>query len=246
MCLSGAGLGMSSMSKLATFLLENPKAFQNLTETVKQEITKAGINTVNIQAALARKNLVSRVNKNFILRNTFTIRQLQYIQRRQGPVKSLDEIKSVVGFTEKAGYMERQDIGGEHRPKQGSRLAIGTDKVRTGRDKKRPIARRFRLSNIENIKSRGPYTNKIKSKKARGVAMAYVASKQKLLVHYGKDLFTVKRFKKKGDNISFLIDKIYIRTKEKTYTLAQGYFLPECEKPAADIQKIFNSQMDKV
>jgi hypothetical protein len=234
------------MSKLTTFLLEDPKAFSKLAESIKKDVTKAAINTVNIQSALARKNLVSRVGKDFTLRNTFTIRQLQYTQMKQRPVKSLDEIKSVIGFTEKADYMERQDIGGEHRPKQGSRLAIGTDKARTGSDKKKPIARRFRLSNIENIKLKGPYTIKAKSKKARGVARAFIASKKKLLVHYGKDLFAVRRFKKKGDNISFLIDKIYIRTKENTYTPAQGYFLPECEKPAADVQKIFNSQMDKV
>ena len=231
------------MSKTARFILDNPHAFDDLCTDVKDWVTKSGIDTVNVQAALARNNLIARERQDFILRNTFTERQTQFTPTTKRVIKSIEEIQATVGITERARYMARQDAGGYHAPESGSRLAISTDKARTGKDKKKPVARRYRMSNIDNIKVRG--RAKGGSSKARAVARAYIAFKEKKLIHYGKNLFSVTKFTKKAGNISFKIEEIYKMAETKTYTPAQNYFLPECHKPAVDGQQIFNSQMDK-
>jgi hypothetical protein len=232
-----------NMATTARFILDNPNAFKDLCSDVKDWVTKSGIDTVNIQAALARNNLVTRERQDFTLRNKFTERQTQFTPMSKRAVKSIEEIQATVGITERAAYMARQDTGGYHTPESGSRLAIGTDKARTSKDKKKPIARRYRMSNIDNVKVKGEA--KDGSSKARSVARAYIAFKEKKLIHYGKNLFSVTSFKKKGGDISFKTEEIYKMTETKTYTQGQNYFLLECLKPAADGQQIFNSQMDK-
>jgi hypothetical protein len=231
------------MSSTARFVLDNPSAFNDLCADLKDWVTKSAIDTVNIQAALARRNLVARERQDFILRNSFTERQTQITQMPKGNVKSLEDVRATVGITEKAAYMARQDEGGYHTPESGSRLAIATDKARTGKDKKKTVARRYRMNNIDALKITGK--SKHSATKARGVARAYIAWKTKKLVHYGKDLFAVTDFIKKSDGVTFKIEKIYEMDYTQTYTSGKEYFLPECEKVTGDIQAIFNSQMNK-
>jgi hypothetical protein len=231
------------MSNTSRFILDNPNAFKDLCADVKDWVIKSGIDTVNIQAALARNNLIAREQQDFILRNKFTERQTQFTPMPKRTVKSLEEIHATVGITEQAAYMARQDAGGYHTPESGSRLAIGTDKARAGKDKKKAIARRYRMDNINNIKVKGQA--KSGGSKARSVARAYIAFKEKKLIHYGKNLFAVTEFSKKNDGISFKIEEIYKMTETQTYTPSKDYFLSECQKPALDGQDIFNSQMDR-
>jgi hypothetical protein len=48
------------------------------------------------------------------------------------------------------------------------------------------------------------------------------------------------------ENVTYAIAKIYSGDYDQTFTPAHNYFLPECEKPAADGQEIFNREMDKL
>lgn len=244
------------MGSVARFVLDNPRDFSVFSKAVRAQITEAAVNTVNIQAAYARKNLIAKTQKTFILRNKFTTsnKNLSFEQMKLKPVKKLSDIQSRVGFSEAVDYMRRQDEGGMHRSQRGSRLAIPTDKARSGGQKKRAVARAYRLNEIISRKIQGPITNEIvkrsDSRKARSVARAIVASgknseNKKKFVHYGKDLFQVNNFKKKGRNISFKIKKIYILDREATQTKATGFFAPECERPMKAMQSIFNSEMDK-
>ena len=249
----------NDMESFSRHIIDKPEDFLLLTDAVKKQMTTAAINTVNIEAAYARKNLVKKAETTFTLRNVFTVKSCAFEQMRMKPVKSLNEIRSRVGCLEKAHYMRRQDEGGCHTSKTGSKLAIPTDKARTGKSKHRLVSRQYRLNEIMANKIRGPIRNKIvlrsSSRKARSVARAIVASgkkdknsnikPEKKFVHYGKNIFRITHFKKKGDSISFRKDMLYVMDRPQTRTKPTGFFLPECERPMQAMQSIFNSEMDK-
>lgn len=197
----------NDMESFSRHIIDKPEDFLLLTDAVKKQMTTAAINTVNIEAAYARKNLVEKAGTTFTLRNTFTVKNCTFEQMRMKPVKSLNEIRSRVGFSEKVDYMRRQDEGGYHTSKTGSKLAIPTDKARAGKNKQRLVGKQYRLSEIMANKIRGPIRNKIvlrsSSRKARSVARAIVASGKnfdgkKKFVHYGKNIFRITHFKRKG------------------------------------------------
>lgn len=71
-------------------------------------ILKASKNTVNIVAAIARKNAMKNIQDNFTLRNNFTVNSVRFTQCPPGAAR-LQDVKSQVGITERAGYMERQE-----------------------------------------------------------------------------------------------------------------------------------------
>jgi hypothetical protein len=239
------------MSSLGRYIINNPDDFKRLIGDVKKQVTKAAIDTVNIAAALGRKSLVAVTKGEFIVRNTFTERQAQFTQMPKRNVKGLGEIKATVGFTKKAEYMVRQDEGGEHRPKSGEHLAIPTNRARSGGSKQGTVRRQMYISNLQNKMVRGPYSKKHKfgnpgAPKSVGVARAYVAYHEKLFIHYKTGIFRVKNCRKRGDNISYRAEQIYVTNRKETKTKGRDYFLPAVSKPAGDIQAIFNSQMDKI
>ena len=141
--------------------------------------------------------------------------------------------------------MERQEKGGIHKPATGSTLAIPTDIARSG-NRARPVARMYRVNKVKAQKVRGAFKKNIASKKARQVARAYIAFKTGKLLSYGGNLHRVTRFKAKNGNVSFRLKQAYSFSKTQTRTPPQPFFLPSCEKPAADGQRIFNTQMDKL
>jgi hypothetical protein len=237
------------MSSVGRYVLNKPGEFERLTRDVKKQITKAATDTVNITAAMARKELVSALNKEFITRNTFTARQAQFTQMPQKQVKSLDEIKATVGFTEKAEYMERQDEGGTHKAKKDY-LAIPTDKARGGKNKRGAVRRTYYLSELENKKVKGPFSKNHKfgdpgMPKSAGVARAAVAFREKKLIHFGSGLFRVLNFRARKGKVRYRTEQIYILDRKETKTTGKHYFLPAVSVPAGNIQAVFNSQMDK-
>ena len=226
------------MSQIAKMIINDPESFHLLTTDAKERIIKAATNTVNIQAALAKKQNAKT------MKDTFTTRQVQYDQMPKGRY-ALHAIHSTIGITEKAAYMERQEKGGIHKPATGSTLAIPTDIARSG-NRARPVARIYRVNKVKTQKVRGTFKKNIASKKARQVARAYIAFKTGKLLSYGGNLHKVTRFKTKNGNVSFRLKQAYSFSKTQTRTPPQPFFLPSCEKPAVDGQRIFNTQMDKL
>lgn len=232
------------MSQTAKMLIRDPESFKVLTTDIKKTIIKAAINTVNTQAALARKNTINTMKDKFTLRNNFTTKQVQFDKMPQG-LYSLNVIQSTVGINQKAAYMERQDKGGIHKPAQGSTLAIPTNIARSG-NRAKPVARKYRINNLRAQKVKGPFKKNLISKKARQVARAYVAFKTGKLISFGNNLHIVTRFSAANGNISFKLKQVYGFSKSQTRTPPTPFFQKSCEKPAADGQRIFNSQMDKL
>ena len=232
------------MSQTAKMVIHDPESFHLLTIDAKKTIIKAATNTVNVQAALARKNTVNAMKNKFTLRNNFTAKQVQFDKMPEG-LYSLNAIHSTVGINQKASYMERQEKGGIHKPAMGSTLAIPTDTARSG-NRAKPVSKMYRVNRLRSQKVKGPFKKNIRSQKARQVARAYVAFKTGKLISFGKNLHKVTRFHSSKGHVSFKLKQVYNFSKSQTRTPPTPFFQNACEKPASDGQKIFNSQMDKL
>lgn len=219
------------------------KALIKIIENSEKQTKKACINTVNIQAAITRKNFISNLNKNLILRNKFTENSVRYTSCPKNTTR-YEDIQSTVGALERANYLERQEEGGIHKPKSGTRLAIATDAARTGKSKNRLVSKMNRLNTLRPVS--GQFSNMAASStsKSRVVARAYVASQNPgLVVHTKNYVFRIKKFNKGGSKI-FTEELLYSKKYTQTTTPAKPSLKPAAEQPAKDVQKIFNQQMD--
>ena len=233
------------MNSAYAMVIKDPSKFDLLSRDMKRRVLSAASATVNIQAALTRKNAVELQHRLFHTRNTFTARQTQFTPCPEG-VTELSRVQSVVGATEKAAYMEQQEAGGIHTPHKGALLSIPTDAAREGGTFGGKVESRFRKAGLKKEKVKGPYRRRYASARARAVARAAVAAEKGLTLHYGKNVFSVSSFVKSGDNIRF--EKTLVRQVELPQTIVRPrpWLKPASEKPAEDCQAIFNTQMDKV
>lgn len=220
-------------------------AFQKVIDDVEKTTRKACINTVNIQAAKTRKNYITNLEKNLILRNKFTVNSVRFTQCPK-TVTRLEDIQSTVGALDRADYLARQEEGGIHKPKSGTRLAIATDAARTSKSKRKPVSKAYRLNNLKPVS--GPFNNLSASatSKSRVVARAFVASKNKdLVIHTKNHIFRITKFNKGGNKI-FSEELLYTKKYKQTVTPPNPSLQPAAEQPAKDCQKIFNNEMDKL
>jgi hypothetical protein len=228
-------------STAVKLVIDDPENFHLLTTDMKEEIIQGGIATVNIQAALTRKNAIENIKSNFIVRNNFTTSQVKFTQMEKKRLISLSAIESRVGITEKAAYMARQETGGPHRSENGSGLAIPTNLARGG-NKGSPVQKTMYLTKVKKLKGKirtGTFRSKL-------VAGAYVASEKGILMRYNDKLFSVNDWQRKADKkISFKINEIYGFDKQETITPEKPWLRPASEKPAKDVENIFISQMKK-
>jgi hypothetical protein len=232
-------------------VIDDLSKFSLLSHDLKEQIVKAAIATVNIKAAVARKGAISNIKSNFVLRNDFTTRQVQFTPMPLGRY-SLSQIQSTVGVNEKASYMERQEEGGKHTPSKGTTLAIPTYKARGGSDRN-PVAVSWRVGNIKkDMRVHGESKRKYKNEHGSAwiVARAAVAHKRGLLLPTGgnekqRNLHIVTDFHKSGDDVEFKTIQLYKFDKAETKTDSRPFLKPACEKVEKDGQAIFNGQMKK-
>jgi len=239
-------------SSAVRLVIDDPENFHLLTTDMKEMIIAGAIATVNVQAALTRKNAVQIVQDNFTLRNNFTKSQIQFEQMPKSRFISLKDIVSRVGITEKAGYMARQETGGVRSAPGGNNLAIPTDKARGG-NKGSPVLKKNYLSALKNktvsvdFEGASYYRGDYDSASYRLTKAAYIAFKNRKMLRYYRGLYTINDFVKKGDDrISFKMDLIYNFKKKETFTPENQWLWPASEKPAKDVMDIFISQMKKL
>ncbi|WP_253678598.1 hypothetical protein [Treponema sp. OMZ 788] len=216
------------MSQTAKMVIHDPESFHLLTIDAKKTIIKAATNTVNVQAALARKNTINTMKNKFTLRNNFTTKQVQFDKMPQG-LYSLNAIHSTVGINQKASYMERQEKGGIHKPATGSKLAIPTDTARSG-NRAKPVSRIYRVNKLRSQKVKGLFKKNIRSQKARQVARAYVSFKTGKLISFGKNLHKVTRFHSSKGQVSFKLKQVYSFSKSQTRTPPTPFFSKRLRK----------------
>jgi len=221
-------------SSAVKLVIDDPENFHLLTTDMKELIIKGAIATVNIQAALTRKNAIVNLKQDFTLRNNFTASQVQYTQMPQGRY-SLNAIESTVGITEKAEYMARQETGGIRKPTKGNHLAIPTNLARGG-NKGAPVLKSNYLSKIKTVKGENSITK-----------MAAIAAEKKMAIRYNNKLFLVSNFQRKSDGgVTFKMQMIYGLDKKETITPAIPWLKPASEAPAKDSENIFIAQMEKL
>jgi hypothetical protein len=232
------------MGTAVRLVIQDPENFHILTTDMKEQIIKGGIATVNVMAAVGRRKAQENMRRSFTLRNNFTLRQVQFTPMPQGRF-SLSAIHSVLGITEKADYMARQESGGLHTPKQGSKLAIPTNKARGG-NRGSPVKQRMKLAGVKKQKVRGDGAAASGTHKSRAIARAYVAFRENKIIQYGGNLHFVDSFRASGGAVSFRLRQVYSFDYSTTTTQPQPWLLPASNEVARDVEKIFISQMKKL
>jgi len=232
------------MSETARMVIRDPTTFPLLTTDLKEKIIEGAINTVNVQAFLTRRGAQANIRSSFTTRNTYTARQVMVTQMPHGRY-SLSAIHSVVGIKENAGYMERQEFGGEHTPARGGTLSIPTDTARGGNIAK-PVQGKFMLSRLRAMKVRGKSKARSGTHKSRAVARAAVAFRERKIVQYGGNLHFVENFVSNSGKVSFRLRQVYGFDRRSTRTKSRPWMRPAYEKVAMDGERIFLSQMKKL
>lgn len=229
----------------ATMVIKDPELFHLIPADFKVKIIEGGINTVNQMAFLARRYAQENIRTSFITRNTFTTRSVQVTQMPKVKYVSLSAIQSTVGITDKAGYMARQESGGEHLPRAGGTLAIPTDRARGG-SKRNLVQGQFKLTRLRARKVRGKSRAGSGTHKSRAVARAAVAFRENKLVQYGGNLHFVGRFSTGNGRVTFRLRQVYGFNKRSTTTKARPWMRPAYERSARDGERIYISQMKKL
>ena len=232
------------MGETARMVINDPSTFSLLTTDLKEQIIKGAINTVNMEAALTRRNAMANIKEDFTLRNTWTTRQIQFTQMPLGRY-SLGAIQSSVGVTDKAAYMERQEVGGKHEPASGGTLSIPTNVARGGTSSS-AVQKKFRLSDLKKLKLRGEMRATTDTHKSRQVARAIVAFREGKVIQYGGNLHFVDRLSIQNGRVEFHLRQVYGFDKPSTETPKKPWLLPAYEKVAKDTENIFLSQMKKL
>ena len=238
------------MKESVRMVFDDPSKFHLLPTQVKLDITQGALATVNQMAGRGRKEAIKNVKANFINRNAWTLKQIQFTPMPESKYVKLDAIQATLGATEKAPYMKRQEEGGKHTPTRGKTLAIPTDYARGG-NIRRLVAPSMRLGRITK-RRRVNSSNRFKSRKAAKVATAFIAFKRGLFLPFGdtngqRNLFVVTEFHKKGrKGVAFRLKQVYKFDQPETNTKPAPWLLPASEKVARQVQAIFNSQMKKI
>jgi hypothetical protein len=238
------------MKESVKMVFDDPSKFGLLATQVKLDLIQAGQATVNVMAGRGRKEAVKNVRANFINRNAFTARQIQFAPMPESKYIKISAIHSFLGVTEKAAYMARQETGGKHTPAQGGTLAIPTDYARGG-SKRQKVSTSMRVSRLKRNIVRGKSKRGFNSKKAQRVARAYIAFKKNKFIPIGdtngrRNLFAVTKFVKNKRRVAFKLKLIYQFDKSETTTKPEPWLLPASEKVGRMAQAIFNSQMKRI
>ena len=224
-------------------VIDDPSKFHLLTEDMKSDMLKAAAATVNVQAALTRKNAIEKLHQDFTLRNTFTEKSIGF-DRAPAEATSFSEIESHVGARDRASYLERQETGGTHRASNGGQLSIPTTAARSGSSRNPVQKSMYRTKVNKKIIKYNPYYKS--TGKSALVSAAEAAYTQNKYLKYNKNIYRVTSFTKSGGHVKFNLEMLYFRGVTQTQTQATHWLTESMAKPAADAQSIFNSQMKKL
>lgn len=204
----------------------------------------AASNTLNTQAFLSRKNGIKNIEDEFILRNTFTKRQIQ-VTKQTDMRLAIRNMKSIVGATKKADYLALHEDGGIKRPRKGNRLAMAQKTARGG-SKRHLVLSRYHLKNIKKKRLHGNYKTAT-TKKSRFVARAAMAAKKKnYFINLNDNIYQIISFYKIGKRVHFTKKHIYY-TGHRTARIDRVIWMKKAiQKPSRDVQNIYNSNIKKL
>jgi len=214
-------------------------SLREVTEDMKKKMVSAGKNTVNIVAAVARKNAIAKIESDFTLRNRFTVNSVRFTQCPAN-VRNLSDVKSSVGILDRAEYMARQETGGEKKSPTGSNLIIPNTKARRGGTNRGLVSRAFQYGKIKSgfVKRKSPTKQDLMS-------AAFEASKNKGFIRINDTIFKVKRFNPRKDNRAFVATPILNMKFKSTTTPKKEWLAPSAFAAADMIPAIFAQKFDE-
>ena len=217
------------------------KTFDEACKDAQKSMLKAAALSLNQAAFQASQNAKEIVNNKFTLRNNFTAASIRYTKCARA--NSVADLKSETGILERAGYMARQEEGGNKTSRSGSALVIPTTYARRNNPKNKLPASMYyakikeRLVNIPAGHG---------SKSANSVARAFIAKNIGGFVRYNNSIFKITSFKAKNGAVSFR-KKLVLNLKHKsTYTPSTPWLTPAAEQAAKNLQVYFNKNMNNV
>jgi hypothetical protein len=197
--------------------------------------------TLNTIAFLSRKNAIKNVKDDFILRNTFTVRNIRVDKANE--TYSPENQESRIYATDKADYMRLQEEGGIKKPKRGKSLGIGQIAARGGR-KKSLIQKKLYLSKIQK-----QIVPKIRNKGGRKSSLAQMAEQafnEKKFLMYKKNIYKITSFSRANGKVQFRKQHIYNISQKNARIKANPWMKPAIYQPARDSQNIYNSNIKKM
>jgi len=210
---------------------------------IEKACTIALKNTLNVQVALTRKNSIATLKADFILRNDFTEKSIAFDRVKTDTIPTM---QASVGALTRAEYLALQHEGGQRKPKAMFKsLAIPQDDARGG-SRRRLVSRSHYLEKIAGNVVRGRFQKNIKSKKAQAVARAYIAKKNNLYIKYDNNIFSVTSFSKMRNRVKFKSKHLYNVGERTAKIKGKPWLTTSAQKPAADGQSIYNSQVKKL
>lgn len=214
-------------------------SMQEATKDFGKKAVKAGVKTVNIVAATARKNAIAEIKRKFTLRNRFTVNSVRFTQCPSS-VGKLSDVKSSVGILEQAGYMARQETGGERKSRTGANLVIPNTNARKGGTNRGLVSSAFRYGKIKS-----GFVRRQSSSKLALAAAAFNAAKNKGFIRINDTIFRVKRFSPKRDNRLFVSVPVLNMRFKSTFTPSREWLRPSAFRAAELIPKIFTQKLDE-
>lgn len=202
----------------------------------------ASRDTLNIIAAKTRKKSIINVKNNFIIRNNFTEKNIQF--EKTSYIKTKRQ-ETKTGATLKAQYLEVQEIGGIKKTKSGKNVGIPQTEARGGNKArvvlknyyKRKLKQRIRWNSKKQLK---------RSKASRLVAVAYMAKKIGKSFNYSDNTYFVSSFNKFKNNVKFRKKHIYNYSNKSVKINAEPWLFPAATQVIASGQSIFNSQIKRL
>ena len=207
----------------------------------KKANTIAVRNTLNIQAALSRKNYIRNMENEFTTRNTFTRRSIQFDKADQADIFLME---SRVGS--KAEYMALQEEGGRKRPKKGTRLAIGERPARGGSSASVILRSNYlrRMKNASMVS--GSFKKSYSSRKARAVARMAIGFKTKKFIKKRDGIYVVKSFRARNGKVKVRMSRIYSLTQTSVRIKPTHLLERSIKKPVNDGPNIHKSQIKRL
>lgn len=204
--------------------------------------------TLTIQAALTRKNAIKNIKDNMVLRNTWTIRNIQFDKAQETSVTS-QAFRAVAraGATKRAPYMALQETGGQKKAKSGGTKIAIAQKAARGGSSRGVVQSQFRLRKMSQGKRvTGNTSRNYTSRKARNVARMAVAFRTKKIIRKDKKFFQVTSFRASGGRVKARMQLLYTLEHDPVRVKPKPWLLPATRKPVIDGPAIYKSQLKKL
>jgi hypothetical protein len=215
-------------------------------------------NTLNKAAATTRKEAVKRIDINFTLRNTFTIRSVVYDKVSQREIKNM---QSSIGALKRASYLKTQEEGGPKRSKARGGAIEGNVKQSTAvpmiaarnYSEAQPISTlkyvtKIKRETVGRGRMHKPLLNKSGgTPKSRSVAQMYIGKKYNVFVKRNNDIFAVKSFQKTGhDSVHAQLEHLYTIHYKHIQITKDVWLQPSYQRASRNLEAVYKWELKRI